>query len=66
MLTTLELKNMVSDELQKAGVFADKAFNFREDVKTEETTLRLKAKAVRAADAACCLARVHWQLVRLA
>ncbi len=39
-LTTLELKNMVSDDLQAAGIFADKAFHFREEVSTEKATLK--------------------------
>lgn len=35
-LTTVALKNLISDELQSAGFFVDRAFHFREDAKTEE------------------------------
>jgi hypothetical protein len=35
-LTTLELKNLVSDDLQEAKFFVDSSFHFREEAKTEE------------------------------
>lgn len=35
-LTTLALKNAVSDDLVNAGIFADRSYNFREDLTTEE------------------------------
>lgn len=38
-LTTIALKNLISDELQSAGFFVDRAFHFREDAKTEEALI---------------------------
>lgn len=44
-LTTLEVKNLVSDELVEAGFFVDRAFAFREDPRTEQAMVDVRRKA---------------------
>ncbi len=44
-LTTLEVKNLVSDELVEAGFFVDRTFSFREDPRTEQALIEVRRKA---------------------
>ncbi len=44
-LTTLEVKNLVSDELVEAGFFVDRSFAFREDPRTEQAMIEVRRKA---------------------
>jgi hypothetical protein len=44
-LTTIEVKNLISDELVEAGFFVDRAFNFREDPRTEQAMIDVRKKA---------------------
>jgi hypothetical protein len=44
-LTTVEVKNLVSDELVEAGFFVDRSYHFREDPRTEQAVIDARRKA---------------------